>query len=235
MPPAAFVRNTLTALLAAACFTASPASAAGRGDDPGNQDLLFEITRNGSPVGSHSVTVRHDAAGLRAESSSRIAVRMFGITVYRLDYTSVSRWTDGRMVALDSVTDDAGTVTRVSATLDGDDLRIATNGETATAPLGLQPTDHWNSAVIGATEVLNTLTGKINRVTMTAQGRDNVPAGGRLRPATRYAYHGELEATVWYDAAGHWTGLRFAARDGSIIDYVCRRCGPDAVVAERPR
>ena len=82
--------------------------------------------------------------------------------------------------------------------------------------------------------MLNTITGAANAVTITAEGREERPTGTGPRPATRYRYAGELQAQVWYDGAGRWVGLRFSARDGSVIDYVCRRCG-GASVAEVPR
>ena len=43
-------------------------------------------------------------------------------------------------------------------------------------------------------------------------------------PATRYAYTGDLDNEVWYDDVGRWVKMRFKGRDGSTIDYVCRRC-----------
>ena len=52
--------------------------------------------------------------------------------------------------------------------------------------------------------------------------------------ATRYAYSGDLKADVWYDDAGRWVKLRFRGRDGSVIEYVCRRCqGPAVKHAQR--
>ncbi len=233
MPTAARFRLTLAALLLGipAVAVASPAGSPDLG--PKDGDFLFEIRRNGTPVGTHRVALRPEADGVRAESQSTIAVRFLGVTVYRFSYQSVSLWSHGRMVALDSATDDDGTVTRVMARVAGERLRVTATGGKAEAALGLLPTDHWNPKAIGATEVLNTITGKVNRVTMTAEGREEVPTGDRRRPSTRYRYTGELQATVWYDDAGHWTALRFAARDGSNIDYVCQRCGPDPELAER--
>ena len=46
---------------------------------------------------------------------------------------------------------------------------------------------------------------------------------GRI-PATRFAYSGDLQNEVWYDDAGRWVKMRFKGRDGSTIEYVCRRC-----------
>lgn len=228
MPPPALLRHAL----AAALLVAFPAQSAPL---PAENDYRFEIRRDGAPVGEHRVTLRRAANGVEAAATSRIVVRLLGIPVYRFDYRSTSQWTDGRMTALDSRTDDDGTVTSVSARAEGQSLLVTGPDGVAKAPPGLFPTDHWNPGVIGATEVLNTITGKINRVTMTAQGRDSVPTGAQSRPSTRYAYEGEMQATVWYDDAGHWTGLRFAASDGSTIDYVCQRCGPDPALAERPQ
>jgi geranylgeranyl diphosphate synthase type II len=49
-------------------------------------------------------------------------------------------------------------------------------------------------------------------------------------PATYYRYTGDLLAELWYDDDGRWVKMRFKGRDGSMIEYVCRRCqGPDAV------
>lgn len=210
---------------------------------PLETDYRFEIRRDGSPVGDHRVTLRSTTTGLTAEAMSRITVRLLGIPVYRFEYQSTSQWTDGRMVALDSRTNDDGTITTVTARTDGDRLRVSaaggeggggdTGGGPVVAPLGLFPTDHWHPGVIGADAVLNTITGDINRVTMTAQGRETVPTGFGPRLSTRYVYDGDLRATVWYDDRGLWTGLRFAARDGSTIDYVCQRCGSSPTVAER--
>ncbi|AWK89967.1 DUF6134 family protein [Azospirillum thermophilum] len=204
---------------------------------PGGQaqaaDYLFEIRRNGTPVGTHRVTLQPDGERLRVEAHSEITVRLLGIPVYRFDYRSDSLWAGGRLQSLQTVTDDDGTVTRVGARADGGSLLVEGADGRVGAPAGLMPTDHWNPAVIGARQVLNTITGKINEVRMTREGREEVPAGDGRRSATRYSYRGDLEATVWYDDAGSWVGLRFAARDGSTIDYVCRRCDAGPQIAGR--
>ncbi|WP_051341198.1 DUF6134 family protein [Azospirillum halopraeferens] len=212
-------RPLIGALLAAA-VTALAAAPAGAFDPVAayGGDLVFDITRNGAAVGEHRVTFEPAGGELRVRARSDIAVSLLGITLYRFRYESQSVWTGGRLARLHADTDDDGRVTRVRHP--GGD--------------GLFPTDHWHPGVIGSTAVLNTITGAVNRVTMTREGEDAVPAPEGRRPAARYAYRGELEATVWYDDAGRWVGLRFAARDGSTIDYVCRRCGAGPQSAERP-
>ena len=196
-------------------------------------DLEFEIRRDGRPVGRHTVHFHHDAAGLRAEAASELTVRFLGIPFYRMRYHSVSDWQDGQLVRLDARTDDNGTVQEVRARRDGDLLRIEGSGGSATAPAALPISDHFNPGVIGTDVLLNTITGRLNRVQMIAEARETVETGGGgPRAATRYAYRGELEARVWYDDAGRWVGLQFQARDGSTVRYVCRRCGPTGAVPD---
>lgn len=189
--------------------------------------MEFEIRRNGEKIGTHSVRFATDAGGLRAEAASDLKVSFLGIAFYRMRYRSVSLWQDGRLRQLQARTEENGKVQEVSARDEAGGLVIEGEGNAAIAPGDLLTTDHFHPGVIGTGAVLNTITGRLNRVQMTAEARETVETGdAALRPATRYAYRGELEATVWYDEAGRWVGLEFKGRDGSTIRYVCRRCGP---------
>jgi len=72
--------------------------------------------------------------------------------------------------------------------------------------------------------VLNTLTGKLNRVDITDDGREVVVIDDNQLPVTRYRYEGQLRLVSWYDASGRWLAMRFTADDGSVIDYRCKGC-----------
>ena len=215
------------------CLAATPALALDAGALYGG-DLEFEIRRNGAPIGRHTVRFTTEAGGLRAEAASDLTVRFLGIPFYRMRYRSISDWQDGQLVRLDARSDDNGAVQVVRASRDGDLLRIEGSNGPATAPAALPISDHFHPGVIGTGQLLNTITGRLNRVQMVAEAREAVETGGDARrEATRYAYRGELEAHVWYDDAGRWVGLQFQGRDGSTVRYVCRRCGPADAVPER--
>ncbi len=197
--------------------------------------MEFEIRRNGQPVGSHSMTFAPGAdETVSVVARSNIAVRFLVFTAYRFTYESRSAWRDGRLLDLAARTDDDGTISRVSGTLNGDRLSITGPRGTVDAPAAIFPTDHWHPGVRGTSVVLNTITGGLNRVAMTREGVESVPTGDGSRLAERWRYSGELDTTVWYDEAGRWVGLRFAASDGSVIDYVCRRCGTDQTAGGTP-
>lgn len=219
-------RGLLLALLALA---ATPPAAAERAPfdlaSAYEGGLAFEVRREGRNIGSHDVTFERDGDALRVTARSDIRVRFLGIPVYRFEYRSESLWDEAGLLRLEAETDDDGRETRVVARREADALRIEGSGGEAAAEAPLFPTDHWHSGVLRETAVLNTLTGRLNEVEIVFEGEESIEAGGETLPARRYSYQGDLQATVWYDREGRWVGLRFLGRDGTPIDYVCRRCG----------
>lgn len=219
--------------LLAATLSVSPISAtvaANTGTSPTTPtaytgDLSFDILRNGTPVGSHIVTFEPNGDGLSVRTKSKIEIDFLFFTAYRFTYSSESRWIGDEMVSLSARTDDDGDVSTVDAKKDGTALRVNGSGGAFEATLPIFPTDHWHKGVIDSTEVLNTITGKIAAVKMVDKGwmRLDLPDGPVN--ARHYAYTGDLETEVWYDGRGRWVAMRFKARDGSTIRYVCGNCG----------
>jgi len=224
-----FLPKSGLALALLGLATATPAAASGI--DPFAlasayaDGLAFEVRRDGRTIGSHDVTFEREGEALRVTARSDIRVRFLGIPVYRFEYRSESLWDEEGLLRLQAETDDDGQESRVVARREEEALRIEGSGGPAETAAPLFPTDHWHSGVLQQTAVLNTLTGRLNQVEIVFEGEDTVEAGGATRPARRYSYEGDLQATVWYDREGRWVGLRFLGRDGTPIDYVCRRCG----------
>ena len=216
-------RDGFAGWFAIACvlFAVSPAA----GDTPiAGQSLLFEVQRDGVPVGQHRVNFTRDGEELRVETVFDLSIKLFALTLYSLEYTSQARWRDGRLLALKSRTDDDGTVSSVAATRIQDAFQVTGPDGTQTVDGDLIPTNHWNVAVTASERVLNTITGKVNAVRMRDFGLETVEAEGRNVEARRWAYTGDLQNEVWYDGDGRWVKMRFLGRDGSTIEYVCLRC-----------
>ncbi len=196
-------------------------------------EMRYDILRNGDPVGRHLVRFEPRPDGLAVQARSEIRVSFLGFTAYRFDYQSDSLWRDGRLMALRAVTDDDGAVTVVEARADGRHLQVQAP-EPLRHPAPLFPTDHWDARVLSEREVLNTLTGRVNLVSIRPATEESLRTAAGAVPARRFDYSGELELSSWYDAEGRWLGMRFAGRDGSRIDYVCRVCGLSGELAGLP-
>jgi hypothetical protein len=194
-------------------------------------EIRFTVHRNGSPVGEHIVRFVRDGDDLEVVARFAVSIDVLFFTAYRYAYESRSRWRDGCLQALAAEIDDDGDRYRVTAARDGDRLLIDGPLGRQNAALGIFPTDHWNAGVLGAGEVLNTLTGRVNRVEIVDRGATEVNVNGATRSARHFAYTGDLTTEVWYDAAGRWVKLRFAGSDGSTIESICRRCARTETVS----
>lgn len=187
--------------------------------------VRYDILREGEKVGAHELRFRQTPQGLEIESRSQIEVNLLFLTAYSFRYQSVEHWRDGRLAMLYAATNDNGETSRVEARDAAGALRFrGASGSWQMAASSILPTTHWAMPRPGPAELLNTLTGNINRVTIAEAGREPVDLGGQTREARRFVYSGDLEVESWYDDAGRWVKLRFRAEDGSLIEYVCRSC-----------
>lgn len=159
--------------------------------------VVFDIVRNGETIGHQTLAFKQENDELTVKVVTDMQVEMLFVTVYRYRYEAVMRWRDGRMREMVPTTDDDGKLSLVTARFDGR-RRVLPNG----------------------------VTGKLDPITVTDEGPDTVSTPAGKRAAHRYGVSGALQLTNWYDAEGRWVGLRFKARDGSTIDYVCGQCGP---------
>ena len=202
---------------------ASPASNAG------GQQLSYDydILREGSTVGFHSVRIQSDEEHTRVISRSRIEIGWLGLTLYRFEYEAEEVWDGQGLRRLVSRADDDGERLEISGNRHNDRFQWAVNdAEPVNHAMPIFPTNHWNSGVLSQTWVLNTLTGSINRVFILPypEGKPILDlSSGEIR---QYRYDGELQLDAWYDDSGHWLGMRFEGRDGSTIEYRCRNCPP---------
>jgi hypothetical protein len=190
--------------------------------------IAFDVLRNGRPVGEAITEFRRDGALLEVHSRMTLDIRVLIVPVYRFSYESRAQWCGDRLASLAARVDDNGTAFALDARASDGALLVESDAGPLRAPADLLPTDHWNPAVLDDDAVLNTLTGRVNAVSIVACAEPSPLVMAAAPTARCHAYTGELEAEVYHDADGRWVGLAFAGRDGSTIVYRCRDCGATA-------
>jgi hypothetical protein len=187
---------------------------------PAAGPLAFQVSRNGSAIGTHRLDFTQDGATttVRIDASFRVG---FGfITLYRYHHQGVEIWRDGAFASLHTITHDNGTNFEVRADRVASGIRITATGiADRIAPPGTLPLTHWSVAAMAA-PLFNPQTGKMLRETCQPQGPGTVTlADGRAIRATRYALAGEAPMQDWYDTAKIWAALDGTGTDGSRIRY----------------
>ena len=192
-------------------------------------EIDFDVFRKGDKVGFHRVRFERVGEDVIVSNTFQVEVDVLFFTAFRFVYQSEARWRHGQLMRLEADVNDNGKMVSVEAVREGGRMTIRNAVGQFVVDAPLYPTNHWNASVLPQTQVLNTLTGRVSNVSIEPRGREEVSTEWGDVAATRYAYTGDIRAEVWYDDAGRWVKLRFQGRDGSDIDYVCRRCQGTAV------
>jgi len=204
------------AAAAGLCCGLAPRSA--RADLPYGGELRFGVFRQGSRIGDHVVRFARDGDLLVAEVAIDLVVRLGFIPVFRYAHRNREVWEGGRLIRLDSTTNDDGRALEVRVRPDFGGLRVEGSSGTMTVPAETLPTSYWRPETVERTLFINTQDGGIEEIAVSARGREAVEAGGRMVEASRYLMDASIDLDIWY-ADGQWAKLGFTAR-GSRIDYV---------------
>ncbi|NVK20383.1 MAG: hypothetical protein HWE30_16935 [Methylocystaceae bacterium] len=187
--------------------------------------IEFDVMRNGEVVGEHITRFSQNGDELRVSSHMNIDISLLFLPVYSFDYAALEKWVAGKMVFLDVNVVDGSDRVAFTAEHQKDGLRVQMDGRETEIMSDIITTNHWNVDVVKDNQVLNTLTGNLNAVTITPMGQEEIDILNGSMKAMRYDYSGDLmDTSVWYDDQGRWVKLRFLARDGSTIEYRCRTC-----------
>jgi hypothetical protein len=187
---------------------------------PGSACLAFQVSRNGSPIGTHRLDFTRSGTAVTARILAAFKVGFGPITFYRYHHQGSEQWRDGQFQSLETVTNDNGTPYQVRARrVPGGILIQATGMADQMAPANALPLTHWAIAAMGA-PLFNPQTGKMLREAAQKRGLSTVTlADGSTIPATGYALAGEAPIEDFYDRQQIWVALNGRGKDGSAIAY----------------
>jgi hypothetical protein len=184
----------------------------------------FSVLRDGIPVGRHIVSFSKEGDAVRARSNFNVKITFLGLSLYDFDYRSDALWSEGKLNSIEIRIDDDGTHSSINAIQKAPTFTVIGETHSITKSSEIFPTNHWNKKVLTQTSVFNTLTGKMNAVTITSVGEETVAVRGGTIRAMRYDYDGELRLSSWYDRKGRWVKMKFKAEDNSDMVYFCETC-----------
>ena len=171
-------------------------------------DILFDVYRNGSPFGEHTVRFQETENGaLQVDVDVELRAGLGPISLFRYRHDSREVWDDGELVSVTADTFNDGT--EMDFSLEGD----------AIPPLTLS--SHWRGYQAGLDRVFNTETGEPMDVVIEDLGEEMFDTPDGPVPARHLRIIGTLTADLWYDENGRWIGCAFEAR-GQEIRYVLR-------------
>jgi hypothetical protein len=179
----------------------------------------FTLLRNGSPLGSYNLRFESCEDGLHVVTRVDVIYRLAFITLYRFEQDRNELWRDGRLVSLETRTNDDGDRFALTAWATDDGVQVNGRSFDGFVPADIMPTGFWDIRTVQRKQLLNSENGSLLDISATQIGEETVTAWGRPVRATHYRIDGDTEKDLWYDETGIWVGLRMTASDGSTIEY----------------
>lgn len=172
--------------------------------------IRFRILRQGSQIGTHHVTFAEANGELTARTDVDIAVRLMGITVFRLTHRLTEVWAGDRLRLVTSRHDRNGTVTEMTARTAEGGILVQGPAGTQRLPAEAAPLTWWNPRYF-TRPLFDSETGEPLRLRWT---RTALPGG-----AVRWQATDGEESEGTYAADGTWLDWKTKGEDGSIVTY----------------
>lgn len=201
------------ALFAAALLFAAAAKA----EEP--RDVAFDVYRKGELIGAHEIAFRRNGDDLEATIDIRLQVDVLFLPVYRYRHQNRETWRDGRLVRIETETDDNGDSFYVKGEAGPDGFRVESTAGAHVAPADVIPTSWWRPDTVRRSALLNSQRGEMMRVEITPLGEEQVETAAGAVSAQRYRVDGDAQLELWYEADGRLAKIRFAGSDGAPIEY----------------
>ncbi|MEN3951461.1 DUF6134 family protein [Iodidimonas sp. SYSU 1G8] len=218
----------LAMMLALVAASASAAPSPAIDGVPKGGVLEFAVSRKNEPIGTATLTFADKGEDLQVQVDVNLKVKLLFLTVYSYRHQATETWSDDRLVAFDSTTQENGKSWQVDAHAEDDGtLSVNANGKQGSVPDTLPPTSYWNPTMIGQSRWFNSQFGTAGDVAVRTLGRETVESAGRMLAAQRFKITGTVTETgkpidldLWYADNGELVKMHsIADSDGSLIEF----------------
>jgi hypothetical protein len=180
--------------------------------------IRFTIVRGGVEIGVDEIDFSRDGDRLHVHGQLEVAIGVVGITYFHLASHFDEEWADGELRSFVAESNHGGKLHHVQVLRQGGALAVTENGSTRLVAAGILPATLWNPAIVGATQLIDPINGKLRAVLVTDMGKDTIIVHGESVVAHHIAITGnKMNRDVWYGPDGRVVYFRVQAGDGSVI------------------
>lgn len=176
----------------------------------------YEVLRKSKKIGSHEICFMERGNDLIVTAETKMKVKFLFFTAYKYTYVSNEVWSDGELISVTTNVNDNGKKIATQAIRDENSFTASNAKDSTEITANFVTTNHWNIAAAEQTQLFNTITGKLNQVSISEQQNSDTQ--------TEYKIEGQLNINTRYDPEGNWLGMTFKHKDGSEIEFRCVDC-----------
>ena len=187
---------------------------------PAPANLAFRALRDGLPIGSHTVTFRQDGERLIVTTRITILVKVLLFTAFHLKHEAEEVWQAGRLLAVESTTNDNGTRMQVSGSAVAGGFRVIGGEGPFLAPAHLLTSNMlWDTRMLGVDRLIDVQHGGVIGLAVKPLGPALVDTPrGQVRANRHHLITPHYAGTLFHDAGGRWIKALIETK-GEIIEY----------------
>ncbi len=189
-----------------------------RGQEPLDQPTRFSVRLGGVPIGIHAVRLLEDDGELIVETAIDLELTVAFVSVFTFTHRNTERWRDGRLLSLESTTNDTGDEFFVTGQATEQGVQVDGSRGSYLAPPDIMTTSLWNREIVNRTQAIDTQKGALFAFTVEPGSQDFIDGDGGRIVARSYRFRGDLNIDVWYDVDQEVAGVAFNVR-GNPITY----------------
>ncbi len=173
-------------------------------------------------IGTYTNIIKHFGNDTEVDSEMHVAVRMFGITVYREDAERTENWHNDRFVAFHGTTHANGDTIEVRGEARDNSFVVESPQGTVVAPGSLHPSNPWSPMVLETDEMMSTKTGRIEKVQVTGEAFQPASFDTASTKLREFEIISDKRQFVWFDDQGIPVAFRAEVK-GAPVDFILVR------------
>ncbi len=193
-----------------------------RADVPQNKH--FTVLLDGSPIGEHRIVFREDGNLLVVETQINIEVVKLTFTVFRFKHEAKETWDSGRLVSVESKTDNDGTLSNVTGSTVSDGFRLVSEKGPFLATKAIMSSNAiWDSRIVSAKRLIDVQHGsEIGLIAKRLPDEQVDSPSGSVRASRYLLITPFFTGKVFYDSNLRWVKAQVEV-NGQTIEYALAR------------
>jgi len=179
-----------------------------RASDAGNR--TFRVIRDGKDIGSHSISVKRAGSDIQVAIDIELKVKILGITAYRYEMANREIWRDGKIVSMDSKSNDDGDPHFCRIAQAGGELEVNGSVWSGRVPDTSVSTTYWSYDFLKSPLWVSTADGDPLKVVTKKVGPAEVQGPSGPISTEKWVVSGDMDIDLHY-VDREWVGLRFDA------------------------
>lgn len=180
-----------------------PAATGGvRGDVP---EKIYTYSVNHpthGDIGTYKNTILDDGTEVSVRNEINVQVKVLLVVAHKENTKSEEIWKQGRLVSFSGVTQENGKKTVVTGEAEGAKFIVEAPDGSKVAPASVYPNNPWSKAILKASVLLGTKTGKLYNVHADPGESRTVDLKGRTVKTEYYRVDGDAKYELWFDERG---------------------------------